>query len=145
MDRYFSFRWFCVDGGSVTKSCLTLATPRTVACQAPLTMGFSRQEYWSGLPFPSCYPFIYNYFRSSFESRNNTKCQQHVSEQNGPNLCILTKLPVLPKSDSRLIKKMHIKNRKFQIFFACHSALSSPFVLLIFMDTDSYFTSEEFL
>ena len=24
-----------------------------VACQAPLSMGFSRQEYWSGLPFPS--------------------------------------------------------------------------------------------
>ena len=25
----------------------------TVACQAPLSMGFSRQEYWNGLPFPS--------------------------------------------------------------------------------------------
>ena len=25
----------------------------TVACQAPLSMEFSRQEYWSGLPFPS--------------------------------------------------------------------------------------------
>ena len=25
----------------------------TVACQAPLSMGFPRQEYWSGLPFPS--------------------------------------------------------------------------------------------
>ena len=29
------------------------ATPRPVACQAPLSMRFSRQEYWSGLPFPS--------------------------------------------------------------------------------------------
>ena len=29
------------------------ATPWTVACQAPLSMGFSRQEYWSGVPFPS--------------------------------------------------------------------------------------------
>ena len=29
------------------------ATPRTVAHQAPLSMGFSRQEYWSGLPLPS--------------------------------------------------------------------------------------------
>ena len=29
------------------------ATPWTVACQAPLYMGFSRREYWSGLPFPS--------------------------------------------------------------------------------------------
>ena len=29
------------------------ATPWTVAYQAPLSMGFSRQERWSGLPFPS--------------------------------------------------------------------------------------------
>ena len=29
------------------------ATPWTVALQAPLSMGFSRLEYWSGLPFPS--------------------------------------------------------------------------------------------
>ena len=40
-------------GGLVAKPCLTLATPWTVACQAPLPRGFSRQEYWSGLPFPS--------------------------------------------------------------------------------------------
>ena len=40
-------------GGLVTKSCLTLNTPRTAACQAPLSMVFSRQDYWSGLPFPS--------------------------------------------------------------------------------------------
>ena len=30
-----------------------LATPWTVAHQAPLSMGFSRQEYWSGVPLPS--------------------------------------------------------------------------------------------
>ena len=36
---YFSRVWFFV-------------TPWTVACQAPLSMGFSRQEYWSGLPCP---------------------------------------------------------------------------------------------
>ena len=29
------------------------ATPWTVAYQAPPSMGFSRQEYWNGLPFPS--------------------------------------------------------------------------------------------
>ena len=29
------------------------ATPWTVTHQAPLSMGFSKQEYWSGLPFPS--------------------------------------------------------------------------------------------
>ena len=42
-----------LDGGLVTKLCLTLATPWTVACQGPLSMGFSRQEYWSGMSFPS--------------------------------------------------------------------------------------------
>ena len=45
---------FSLDGdGLVTKLCLTLATPWVVARQAPLSMGFSGQEYWSGLPFPS--------------------------------------------------------------------------------------------
>ena len=34
------------------QSWLTLATPWTVACQAPLSMEFPRQEHWSGLPFP---------------------------------------------------------------------------------------------
>ena len=29
------------------------ATPWTVTCHAPLSMGFFRQQYWSGLPFPS--------------------------------------------------------------------------------------------
>ena len=38
----------------VTKLCLTLATPWTIiAWKIPLSMGFSRQVYWSGLPFPS--------------------------------------------------------------------------------------------
>ena len=32
---------------------LLFATPRTVDHQAPLSMGFFMQEYWSGLPFPS--------------------------------------------------------------------------------------------
>ena len=41
--------WWCL----VAKSCLTLLTPWTVAGQTPLSTGFSRQEYWCGLPFPS--------------------------------------------------------------------------------------------
>ena len=40
-------------GGLVAKSCPTLVNPWTIACQAPLSMGFSRQEYWSGWPYPS--------------------------------------------------------------------------------------------
>ena len=36
----------------VSQSCLTLCDPMDYS-QAPLSMEFSRQEYWSGLPFPS--------------------------------------------------------------------------------------------
>ena len=41
------------DGGLVTKLCLTLMIPWTVACQASLHMELPRQEYGNGLPFPS--------------------------------------------------------------------------------------------
>ena len=34
------------------QSCQTLCSPMDYNHQAPLSMGFSRQEYWSGLPFP---------------------------------------------------------------------------------------------
>ena len=36
----------------VVPSCSTLWSPWTIACQAPLSMEFSRHEYWSGLPCP---------------------------------------------------------------------------------------------
>ena len=41
------------DKASVAQSCPTLCDPWTVAHQAPLFLEFSRQEYWSGFPFPS--------------------------------------------------------------------------------------------
>ena len=37
---------------SVPQLCPTLCDPHTIACQAPLSMKFSRQEYWSGLSLP---------------------------------------------------------------------------------------------
>ena len=46
-------------GGLVVKLCPTLVTPRTVACQAPLSMGFSRQRYQSGMPLPRKEQFHY--------------------------------------------------------------------------------------
>ena len=58
----FHFTWGAFGYGrvkvSVTQSSDS-ATPWTVALQAPLFMGFSRQEYWSGLPFPSPGDFLY--------------------------------------------------------------------------------------
>ena len=71
-------------GGLVAKSCPTLVTPWIVACQTPLFPEFSRQEYWSGLPFPSPgdhpYPGVEPWsacnagrflFRLSYEGRFN--------------------------------------------------------------------------
>ena len=42
----------CVCAHAQWLSCPTLATPWTIARQTPLSLEFSRQEYWSGLPFP---------------------------------------------------------------------------------------------
>ena len=47
--KYMYIVCYCL----VTKLRLTLVTPWTVTCQAPLSLGFSRQEYWGGLPVPS--------------------------------------------------------------------------------------------
>ena len=47
---YSTIKW---KWSEVTQSCLIFETPWTVAHQAPPSTGFSRQEYWSGLPFPS--------------------------------------------------------------------------------------------
>ena len=42
--------WKAVEHAKSVQSCLTLSDPYRLA---PLCMGFSRQQYWSGLPFPS--------------------------------------------------------------------------------------------
>ena len=44
------FRWLTCE---LLSHVQLFATPQTITHQAPLLMGFSRQEYWSGLPFPS--------------------------------------------------------------------------------------------
>ena len=53
VEMEFEHKQFYLEVVLVAKSRLTLVSPWTVARQAPLSMGFSRQEYWSGLPFPS--------------------------------------------------------------------------------------------
>ena len=50
--RSVHFIYFCYCS-LVIKSCLTLCNTWIVDCQAPLSMGIPRQEYWSGVPFPS--------------------------------------------------------------------------------------------
>ena len=52
-DKTFSNHMPDGGGGLVAKSCLTLVTPWTIGYQAPVSIGFPKQEYWSMLPFPS--------------------------------------------------------------------------------------------
>ena len=49
--EYLHFIYMCVHAKSLSHVWL-LATPWTIAHQAPLSMGFYRKEHWSGLPFP---------------------------------------------------------------------------------------------
>ena len=65
-------------------SCVQLfATPRTVACQGPLSMGFSRQEYWSGLPFPSSGIFLTQ--GSNLGLLDFRQILYHLSHQGSPD------------------------------------------------------------
>ena len=64
--------------GLVTKLCLTLATPWTVAHQAPPSMGFSRQEYWSGVPFNPLRPFP-----KSINGRHFEEMLPHAGKKQG--------------------------------------------------------------
>ena len=49
-------------------------TPWTIACQAPLSLGLSRQEYWSWLPFlpPGDIP------KPGIEPRSSVSCHRHI-------------------------------------------------------------------
>ena len=48
----------------VAQSCPIFTTPRTAAYQAPPYMGFSKQEYWSGVPLPSLMTNLDNILKS---------------------------------------------------------------------------------
>ena len=67
-------------------SCIRLlATPRTAAHQAPPSMGFSRQEYWSGVPLPS--PYHWHSITSSYYLVKDLGIQQ--ASQNCPGSTLL--------------------------------------------------------
>ena len=64
-------------------SCLShvwlFVTLWTTACQAPLSMGFSRQEDWSGLPIPSSSPQLLSYKLKTFILISHLKVFSHVT------------------------------------------------------------------
>ena len=62
----FSNAWkWKVKGKSLSRVRL-LATPWTIAYQAPPSMGFSRQEYWSGVPLPSLWDMNIEYYQKAW-------------------------------------------------------------------------------
>ena len=62
-----------VYGGLVAKSCPTLATPWTIACQSPLSMGFSRQLHSTGV---GCHFLLQGIFPSQESSLGLLHCRQ---------------------------------------------------------------------
>ena len=66
---HFLLQCMKVKSESEALSCVRLlATPRAVAHQAPPSMGFSMQEYWSGVPLPSPIPLLVSDLCSSWRS-----------------------------------------------------------------------------
>ena len=62
------------------------ATPWTAAFQAPLSMGFSRQEYWSGVPLPSPIIFLLSAKKVSLNKIRNDIC--NISSKQWENIFI---------------------------------------------------------
>ena len=121
MDKQMSSKK-SVSARSVAQSCPTLATPWTVAWQAPLSMEFSRQEHWSGLPFPppgdlsdpgieTASPVLAGGFFTIVPPGKRITCKNHlqgkgwnlhVNYQNPallpePSLCLPTDMPTWDK------------------------------------------------
>ena len=67
----------CGGGGLFAKSCLTLTILWTLACQAPLSMRFSRQEYWSGFHF-----LLQGIFPTQESNPGLLHCRQILSQLN---------------------------------------------------------------
>ena len=92
--------YFLGGGGLAAKSCPTLATPWAGACQAPLSLGFSRQEHWGGWPFPSPLAFLlYSYWGKRFThylfSRNSGNLSPALSPSTRSSHLIVWSSPKL--------------------------------------------------
>ena len=85
----------------VAKPCPTLATPWTVACQVPLSMGFSRQEYWSGLNRHFCKEDLQGSFPGG--SVVKTLCSQYRGHGFDPWLGTKVLFPVSVKENPHTV------------------------------------------
>ena len=85
--RFVHGLWFVYEKKKVlvAQSYTTLCNPWTVAHQAPLSMEFSRQKYWSGQPFPSLgdLPAVY-----SFLLTNNSPLYECITVSEFLSICV---------------------------------------------------------
>ena len=104
----------------VAQSCLTLSDPMDyTAHQAPPSMGFSRQEYWSGVPLPSPYMILSDCKQGPVNSAmvqaflGRTQTISNKSQDTGHTTCT-QKLPLDVPMEEILQKpesdKLHLKN-----------------------------------
>ena len=94
------------------------ATPWTVALQAPLPTGFSRQESWSGLPCPSAiYPYficssiIFNYHYKEVRE-SIAQCNLNITSEHISALLAIHKLA----------RETYVQKRSYFLLFSCHLA-----------------------
>ena len=75
-------------------SCVQVfVTPWTVARRAPLSMGFPRREYWSGLPFPSPGDLLYPEIKSASPATPELAGEFFTTEPSGkPNVLYIRRL-----------------------------------------------------
>ena len=96
------------------QSCLTLCDPVDCIPQASLSMGFSRQEYWSGLPFPSpletlvmskwCQNYLWCHFSHSvFATPWTAACQASLSITNSQPLLKLMSIELVMPSNQLIL------------------------------------------
>ena len=82
--NWLSYTYTCV---LAAQSCLSLCNSMTIALQAPLSMQFSRQEYWNGLPFPTLGDFPDPGMEPALLHCMQTLC--HLSHQGSPYIYII--------------------------------------------------------
>ena len=107
-------------GGLVAKSCLTPAIPWTVACQPPLLMQFSRQQHWSGLPFPS-FIYIYSWFyigggkKTSFLSMfNESSPPQNITNSTSSSVQSLSCVRLLVTHGLQTTSRLNHKTKIYE-------------------------------
>ena len=98
---------------SVIQSCLTFVIPWTVGCQAPLSMEFSRQEYWVAIPFSKG--------SSRFRDQTHIPC---IADRDYFTVWALREAHIILKANEKEIVDFEMLWQLFHFLSIFHSGLS---------------------